>query len=88
MAHTKPLEIHGDFYWNEDHALYCEGHVDPLDFIAAVHPSYNLKPSDAPSIRHLWIRKVPDSTGEYSMRWIPCDGPGPGVKAYTIHGTH
>lgn len=71
-------------YWNDDNALYCEGHVDPAAFLAAVDPSYGPRADDARHIKHYWIRKVPDSRGEFSMRWIVVDGPGAGVKAYTI----
>lgn len=77
-------KIMDGLYWNDDSALYCEGHVTPAEFIAAVDPSYNLRPDDARHVKHYWIRKVPDSTGEFSTRWVVWDGPGPGVKAYTI----
>ena len=73
-------------YWNDDNALYCEGHIDPAAFIAAVDPGYNARAEDFRDVKHYWIRKVPDSRGEFSTRWIAVDGPGPGVKAYTIWG--
>ena len=82
MADT-PKIIDG-LYWNDDNALYCEGHVAPDAFIAAVDAGYNLRTEYAKYVKHYWIRKVPDNTGEFSTRWVVVGGPGRGVKAYTI----
>lgn len=81
---SEPIRLDDDLYWNENPTLYCRGHLDPLVFIGAADPKYNLTPKDARFVKHYWIRKVPDSTGEYSMRWVVEEGPGPGVSPYTI----
>jgi len=58
---------------------YVRGHVGDGVAVAVIELAI---PRVAGSTRHTWARRVPDSTGDYSMKFEPCDKV-PGAFAVT-----
>lgn len=69
MSKQYPLALES---WGEDvYILASRGHHPLPEFIEAMRLEYSSWPMGTPE--HLYMKRVPDPSGEYICRWFPVD---------------
>ena len=65
-------------------AVYAKGHLDPVFFAEAVNYHWGLE-ATAGTARHVYLRHIPITHGDFGRITIEADKPGRGAFAATIY---